>query len=44
MEEQETKELCLDMLQIETENYMPYAINAAHKLAKRLTDVRKNKK
>lgn len=25
----------------ETENYMPYAINMAHKLAKRLTDVRK---
>ena len=27
----------------ETENYMPYAIDIAHKLAKRLTDVRKNK-
>ena len=26
----------------ETENYMPYAINAAHKLAKQLTYVRKN--
>ena len=26
----------------ETENYMPYAIWAAHKLAKRLTEVRKN--
>ena len=27
----------------ETENYMPYAIDMAHKLSKRLTDVRKNK-
>lgn len=27
----------------ETENYMPYAINMAHKLAKKLTDVRKTK-
>lgn len=27
----------------ETENYMPYAIDMAHKLAKRLTEVRKNK-
>ena len=27
----------------ETENYMPYAINMAHKLAKRLADVRKEK-
>ena len=27
----------------ETENYMPYAINMAHKLSKRLTQVRKNK-
>ena len=27
----------------ETENYMPYAINMAHKLAKRLADVRKQK-
>ena len=27
----------------ETENYMPYAINMAHKLSKKLTDVRKNK-
>lgn len=27
----------------ETENYMPYALNIAHKLSKRLTDVRKNK-
>ena len=27
----------------ETENYMPYAINMAHKLAKKLTQVRKNK-
>lgn len=26
----------------ETENYMPYAINMAHKLSKRLTDVRKD--
>ena len=26
----------------ETENYMPYAINMAHKLAKRLTEARKN--
>ena len=26
----------------ETENYMPYAINMAHKLSKRLADVRKN--
>lgn len=26
----------------ETENYMPYAIDMAHKLSKRLTDVRKN--
>lgn len=26
----------------ETENYMPYAINIAHKLSKRLTEVRKN--
>ena len=26
----------------ETENYMPYAINMAHKLSKRLTDVRKS--
>ncbi len=25
----------------ETENYMPYAINMAHKLSKRLTEVRK---
>ena len=27
----------------ETENYMPYAIEMAHRLAKRLTEVRKNK-
>ena len=27
----------------ETENYMPYAIDMAHKLAKRLTEVRKNR-
>lgn len=27
----------------ETENYMPYAINMAHKLSKRLAEVRKNK-
>ena len=27
----------------ETENYMPYAINMAHKLSKKLTEVRKNK-
>ena len=27
----------------ETENYMPYAINVAHKLSKKLADVRKNK-
>ena len=27
----------------ETENYMPYAINMAHKLSKRLSDVRKEK-
>ena len=27
----------------ETENYMPYAIDTPHKLAKRLTEVRKNK-
>lgn len=27
----------------ETDNYMPYAIDAAHKLARRLTEVRKNK-
>lgn len=27
----------------ETENYMPYALNVAHKLSKRLTEVRKNK-
>ena len=27
----------------ETENYMPYAIDMAHKLSKRLTQVRKNK-
>ena len=27
----------------ETENYMPYAINMAHKLSKRLTEVRKKK-
>ena len=27
----------------ETENYMPYAINMAHKLAKKLTEVRKTK-
>lgn len=27
----------------ETENYMPYAISMAHKLAKKLTEVRKNK-
>lgn len=27
----------------ETENYMPYAIDLAHKLAKKLTDVRKKK-
>ena len=26
----------------ETENYMPYAINMAHKLSKKLTEVRKN--
>ena len=26
----------------ETENYMPYAIDVAHKLSKRLTEVRKN--
>ncbi len=26
----------------ETENYMPYAIHVAHKLSKKLTDVRKN--
>jgi len=26
----------------ETENYMPYAINVAHKLSKKLTEVRKN--
>lgn len=28
----------------ETEEYMPYAISIAHKLAKKLTDVRKQKK
>ncbi len=28
----------------ETENYMPFAINMAHKLAKKLTEVRKNGK
>ena len=27
----------------ETDNYMPFAINIAHKLAKKLTEVRKNK-
>ena len=27
----------------ETENYMPYAINVAHKLSKKLAEVRKNK-
>ena len=27
----------------ETENYMPYAINMAHKLSKKLSEVRKNK-
>ena len=27
----------------ETENYMPFAINMAHKLSKKLTEVRKNK-
>ena len=27
----------------DTEEYMPYAISMAHKLAKRLTDVRKKK-
>ena len=26
----------------ETENYMPYAIDVAHKLSKRLSDVRKS--
>jgi len=39
----ETKESCFGYASKETKNYMPYAISMAHKLAKKLTEVRKTK-
>ena len=39
--EQETKELCLVMHATKPKNYMPFAIEMAHRLARQLTKVRK---